>query len=287
MNKDRMLLAVECAEALGIKPLSPLVSEFKVKISDFPTLPPVGNVVGPTEYRESSLLSMGVVYSYGTNFTFIDESGHTCLLPYSEEVKKELERCGYVVCEYGEPSPNFGDSVENERQIRSKVTLPQKLVTKIVGMESIGSLEPCVVGYGDNAVEYPYDVFGSGLYRGVQFGFHEIEAILEEKGYDTETSRKFAAITGYAGASITTLTRNANDLREFFIRSSAHPIIAGTSAVYEDLVTIQNKEKAINTIATTMSAMTPEELNILHDTTGRLLAAQAAGFSDATGTKKI
>lgn len=86
-NADSAILAMRCAEALGIKPVSPVIYEFAVKTSEIP----MEDSEYSRSFPESFLLSMGVVYSYGQTAKFIDQSGHTCIVPYNEVILEELK----------------------------------------------------------------------------------------------------------------------------------------------------------------------------------------------------
>lgn len=243
---ERTILAMECAEALGIKPISPVLYDYAVRQSDLPELRSDGM---PTGYSETSLLSMGVAYSYGTTFSFIDVSGHTCILPYNDVVKNELEKCGYVVCEYGKGSPNFGYSIgmdgqvdenaegyyealKREEELRAKVTLPEELAQKVMKHEVLSTIPK----YHD----YAYDVFANNLYRGHQYSRDEVEGVVETLGYESPVSRKIMALAGYACTSLSNITTTAEDLKTYIIHASNHPILNdsvyyGQGGMYDQL----------------------------------------------------
>ena len=218
-NSERAVLANRCAEAIGLKPLSPLIYEYVVKASDLP-LKPYGER-DYVSYSESSLLSIGVVYSYGTTMTFIDGAGHTYFAPYNQVLKEELEKCGYVFCEYGKPSPKFRtyDDYSNgldEHEVREQITLPFALANAVARLENI-ELET----YHENA----YDVFSNELYRGHQFGHYACEEIVKMLGFDNPVARKFMAVSGYGCMSLSHLPASVDNLEDFVTYASLHPIL--------------------------------------------------------------
>ncbi|MBE6152660.1 MAG: hypothetical protein E7166_00335 [Firmicutes bacterium] len=254
-NYNRAILGLRCSEALDLQPIPPILYEYAVKASDIPVFYEDGY---GKSFPESSLLSMGVVYSYGTTMTFIDASGHTYFIPCNDIFKSELEKCGYVICKYGKSSPDFsypmkregmtGYTVDiispdypaackKEEAARNKVTLPSELANKVAEFE-FSQIEMY-----DN---YPYDVFNPELYRGHQFSHVEGEVILEALGFDNPVSRKFMALSGYACQSLSHLPVEVDNLEKFILYASKHPVLNDSyfksDGIYEQL-TGQNSKK--------------------------------------------
>lgn len=230
---ERTFLAMECAEALGIKPIPQILYDFAVKTSELPKYDSKGRHIG---ISESSLLSMGVVYCYGSTFRFIDTSGHTCLLPYNAVIKKELEKCGYTVCAYGEKEPDFGynrgmngvnfddpgfnDAFLLEMKTRDKCTLPERLAKRVKAHEQLHTME--------KYDKYEYDVFSHELYRGRSFSHTTVSEILLMLGYDDRVARRFMALNGYEGSIFPSVTTIEHDLKTFLVYASKHPILNDT-----------------------------------------------------------
>lgn len=245
MDLERTLLAMECAESLGIKALPPVLQNFMVKYSEIPREDGVIQ-----RYSEQSLLAMGVVQSYGSTFVFVDTAGNTCLLPYSEVIKQELEKCGYVICEYGSPTVDFGyqfdknglidmwapgywEATEKEAKMRAQATLPPELAQKVMRQEQKNNIQQ----YMDS---YAYDVFDAKLYRGHQFGATEQESIVETLGYDNPVARRFMALTGWVCQSLSSSTRSATDIKSFLMFANSHTILNnsiyfGQGGIYEQI----------------------------------------------------
>ena len=223
-DERRRILAEMCAKAIGLKELPVELQELAVRMSDVPCRELEGG-----DYQslgERSLLSIGVVYRYGPTLNFIMPDGHTCILPNTEIVMAELEKCGYVVCDYGERKPDFGypneDSISGriaaerkEREARKKVTLPKELLKHIeisepnaVSRASFDRTEKTL--YGE---EYPYDVFSSSLYAGRDYGSLPY-SVVDILGYDSKVARKFLALTGH-GLTLNYPYANVTDLQSY------------------------------------------------------------------------
>ena len=228
-NERRRILAEMCAKAIGIQELPVELQGLAVRVCDIPC-----EDLGEGNYRalsENSLLSMGVVYRYGSTLNFIMPDGHTCILPNTEIVIAELEKCGYVVCDYGKNAPDFGypneydhldgsfserwEATTREKEARAKVTLPKEL------LKHISISEPNVVQrakfdrldaieFGD---EFPYDVFSRTLYRGTDYGTLPY-FVTEVLGYDSVVARKFLALTSH-GLSLNFPYANVTDLKSY------------------------------------------------------------------------
>lgn len=248
-NSERMLLAKECAEALNLKQISPILEEYGVKISDLP----YENMMGDTNLRnirkETSLLSMGVVYSYNGMLKFVDTVGHTYLMPYHPVIIEELEKCGYIICEYGKSSPNFNKGKAEEitdfdielleKETKEKATLPLELAEKVSSQEQI-QLE--------KDITLPYDVFNYKYYDAPEhYGFKEDE-IIQRLGCGNQTARKFMALIGYRGTNLSSVTKNATSPELFVLYADKHPIINddlyfAPNGLYNELIAEQKKQE--------------------------------------------
>lgn len=245
-NSDRILLAMECAEALKLKPISPIINEYAMRLSDLPR----------GMRNEASLLTMGVVYRLNGLYQFVDTAGHTCLLPANEIFKEELEQCGYVVCKEGTASPDFEypmeevdvsqfmarlDAEKREDEARKKATLPLELAKKVVYQEPVGIVF-------ESHPQYGYDVFNYKYWDNnvlvPQFDVYRQQAVVEALGYENALARKFMSLMGSVGDSLTRVTRNATDLNSFILRASKHPIFDeetyfGPNGIYNQFVESQ------------------------------------------------
>lgn len=230
-NERRQILAGQCADALGIKEIPAELRELAIQKCDIPAnIHDNGMAVAE---RENSLLSMGVVYCYGSTLNFIARDGHTCILPYNEITARELEKCGYVACAYGESSPkldykrdqyghidimadNYYDVCEKEKTLREKCTLPKELAEAVCSAESRGNLDFLEAQEKSGLVaRFPYDVFSHRLYRGHDYGHAFIEQAVEFLGYDNLTARKLLAFTGHGEVSLSHPYSNVTDLDSY------------------------------------------------------------------------
>lgn len=217
-NVNRAILAMRCSEALGLKPIPQVLYEVIVRTSEIPR----DNKECSQSYAENSLLTMGLVYTYGSTAKFIDQSGHTCIIPYNDVVMEELRKCGYVICEYGKPAPKFDPNGHEEFRYRKQATLPEYLAKKIARMEN-EQIEPVKEEYYN--FNGAYDVFDEGLYTGHQFSHYVCEEVVKALGFESPVSRKFMAITGYGGPSLTELPESVDTLEEFVVYASMHPVL--------------------------------------------------------------
>ena len=237
-NAERAVLASRCAKALGLRPVSPLVYEYAVKASEMPNnLCDDGNC---SSVSESSLLSMGVVYTFGGMMTFIDASGHTYFVPNHPAFRRELEECGYTICGRGKSSPDFGypmesdgliemrpdkfspeyyEAAEREKKARDKATLPAELAEKVAKLEGRN-----ITGYGT----YPYDVFAEGKFtRGFDIGNDRMRVIVGVLGYDSIVTRKIMAIFGTEGEEgLSHIPETVDGLEGFVECASHHPVLS-------------------------------------------------------------
>lgn len=210
-SKERETLALECAEALGLKPIPEIMYKIGVKKSVLP-LSIVNDV--PIADKENSLLTMGFVYSYDTSLTFTDIHGHSYIMPNHPKVKKELENSGYCICEDEKNSPSLsGDYLEDSfflTHLKSKYTLPKDLAQKVMVLEDLTDVK----NIDESSSRHSYDVFNPRLYPMMKYTHHDVDIVIENIGLDDLTARKFMAITGYASSCLSS-SYIANDIEEF------------------------------------------------------------------------
>jgi len=210
-NPERIILANECAEFLGLKEISTCLYEFGVNISELPQ--DINNEISKS-IDESSLLSMGLVYSYNGILTFINKDGHTMVMPASKIIKEELEKCGYLICRYGQSVPDLRNVDENSNeyrrildQYREKYTLPEELVKKVYNQE----LGVFPTKYSE---EFAYDVFSTKYYRGQILGPKQIFDIAMNFDLRDRTTRKLLAFY-HGNPSLIDVNKNINNLEEY------------------------------------------------------------------------
>ena len=226
-DSERMLLARDCANALGLKEISPILKEYGLKISDLPYESMYGDKDLQGIRKETSLLSIGVVYSYNGMLRFVDTIGHTYLMPNSPVVIEELKNCGYVICEYGKSSPDFIPKNEEdiwnlermhfEKEMREKATLPKELAEKVVSLEHIGL---------EKHSDFAYDVFHSNYYNAPDhYQMLTEDKIIAKLGPGNKITRIFMSLVGYRLESLSLTTKGATTPELFVLHADKHPII--------------------------------------------------------------
>lgn len=222
-SAQRTILARECAEALGLKEIPAALYTFAVNVSELPERTDVEDVISPS-VEESSLLSMGLVYSYNGTLTFINTDGHTMIMPDSDILKEELSKCGYLICEYGESKPRLQakdkDSYEAHAELegyREKYTLPEDLVERVLKQEN-GTMG------GKKHGKYAYDVFSTDYYRGgLCAGFYCSSAI-SKLDLTSKSARKLIAIF-YGSPSLTHPGEGVRTLEDYLLHASQHDVL--------------------------------------------------------------
>lgn len=216
-SAQRMILARECAEALGLKEIPAALYNFAINVSELPERTDMGDVVSPS-IEESTLLSMGLVYSYHGTLTFINTDGHTMVMPNCDILKDELRKCGYLICEYGKSTPILGsadkDSFEYRRELadcRKKYTLPDHLVERVLKQENSVMLE--------KHEEYPYDVFSDDYYRGGLCDGVYSKSALTKLDLTSKSARKLMAIF-YGSPSLTHPGEGVRNLEDYLLHAS-------------------------------------------------------------------
>lgn len=221
-SPERITLAMYCFEELGLKDLPLSLMDLAVKVSDIPSKD------RKNSQQESSLLSIGNVYSYGDIVKFIARDGHTYILPCNNIVLSELEKCGYVICAYGSNTPVpisneiddedvFGLNLQKmeEDKYRKKVTLSSGLVAAIVNLES-DYLPACDIQRNSNG-EYTYDVFSPAFCIDGDFSHYSLQNTIAFYGFESDVVRKLLAINGYGNNSMKDLPHEVDSLVKFLI----------------------------------------------------------------------
>lgn len=189
----RIDLANKCADFLQLQNLPVQFKDYCVKMSDIPDMQTSQEYISSdtkTSMQERTLLGMGLVYNHGQYASFIDRDGHTYLMPSNKVLLNELEKCGYVIAEYGEgkvydaADKNEGVYRKVDESVRGKITLPDSLAEAVVKWDRStinpnivpkfnrdSYLDPTSVNYnsrlrewpwkrgGDSEEELSYDVF--------------------------------------------------------------------------------------------------------------------------------
>lgn len=240
---ERTFLAMECAEALGLKPFSPILYHAAVKKSEIPAAVD-GDVV--VNLSENSLLTMGLVYNYGGTLTVIDASGDSYIMANNNVVKDELKKCGYHICGYGKSEPDFSENevyASGERaEVRSKVTLSNELAAKVMRHEGLAA---SALSHSD---KYAYDVFDSRIASVQEYNFNSTDLVAEQLGFESPITRKFMALTGYGCISLGNPNIYTETLKDFAEVIGTHPALNderyyGPGEMYEHLSSKLNSKK--------------------------------------------
>ncbi|MBE6138164.1 MAG: hypothetical protein E7173_00275 [Firmicutes bacterium] len=214
----RAILAKECAAYLGLTEIPATLYEFGVNVSE---LPQDTNGEISASINESSLLSMGLVYSYNGTLTFINTNGHTMIMPDCEIIKEELRKCGYLICERGESVPEKINADEYSIELdefRKKYTLSAELAQKVYKQERGTS----PIRYDES---FAYDVFSMDYYRG---GILSCDQTVEiAKRFDLKSRTTRIILSFYHGMpSLTHPGEGVRTLEDYLLHGMDHDALS-------------------------------------------------------------